>query len=207
MTKTYDAVISYNNAGLITKIHVLSQPKESRTFESADDEENHIRELHDKMGRMACKSKSDKVDDDDIKNKFCVNMDYQALCNNDDKCGAYKGTLHGRDSYLKLIGQYQDMFDDTTVTLEGHQFSVKYRKGSCSGTYGLRVDVEYDEDNQCISKWTDHWDDLAISDKDCDNNNDKWVNKMTTQCQYDDDESGEASDAPILVKRARRLNL
>ena len=121
---------------------------------------------------------------------FCDNIEYEAICSQDE-CDMFKRTTSGRDEFLEELELYQDLFDADTINYNDNMLIVTYRKGECEGQFRYKVEIEYDEENECILKWIDYLDEVTITDKDgltlYDNSLKEFMAKMDEECQFDDE--------------------
>eukprot|EP00486_Rosalina_sp_Unknown_P014283 CAMPEP_0201592758 /NCGR_PEP_ID=MMETSP0190_2-20130828/190563_1 /ASSEMBLY_ACC=CAM_ASM_000263 /TAXON_ID=37353 /ORGANISM="Rosalina sp." /LENGTH=1416 /DNA_ID=CAMNT_0048051671 /DNA_START=59 /DNA_END=4309 /DNA_ORIENTATION=- len=155
---------------------------------------NIVAGLVNHFGDVLCKSKQGKASDEP--NVFCTDIEYEGICDNDaddDACAMFAYSLTGRDQVLQYLKNYEDIFDEATSRYDSinDRLITSYRKGLCQGEYSQRVEFEYDEARQCISKWTAHLGDIMASDAGCHNSAAAFNRKIMTECKFDDEIDNE----------------
>ena len=156
------------------------------------------------------KDKWQDNEDKIVEQEFCVDVEYEGKCSADN-CDSYRQKISGRDGLKQYFGTFWEImaFDNVTMDYDDNMLmSVKYRKGKCEGKYTYNVEVKYDLENDCISRWVVDFDTLTIMDKDglidYENNSiDAFLRKLETKCQSDDENSEYIADKEDKVEDTR----
>jgi len=155
---------------------------------------NILSGLIDHFGDILCKSKTGKAEDGI--NLYCTDIEYDGVCDkdtDDEACAMFPSKIKGRDGVLKYFKQYEDIFDEAKSRYDfiNDRLITSYRKGLCQGEYSQKVEFEYDEARQCISKWTEHLGETMTSDKGCHNSAAAFNRKILEECKFDDEIDNE----------------